>query len=187
MKRTCLILIYFALNTAFLYAQKDEVLFKLGEHAVMKKEVLETLPQSRRGKEISIDEFNRVLNFYLSIYDLKAKKIDTTQVFKRNLESRMLRALSSVYSSQNHKELINKCMISHNSFPVVNDLFVPFEPVLLREIKKLQEQNATFEEIVKYAMNYEGSSLSSRMISPTESSWMLNNIDIPHRIKLDAE
>ncbi|MBS9768099.1 MAG: peptidylprolyl isomerase [Flavobacteriaceae bacterium] len=164
-------------SMGLLYGQADSVLFRIGTKTVSKKEAFETLGigQNRQNKEMTIDQFNRILNFYLSIYDFKQRHADTTYTFKRKLESQFLTVLGSVYSAENHEGLINKCMDSRKSYAVIKDLFVPFIPMLLKDVENLKSKGASMEEIAKYAESYEGTHFSVRIIAPTESNVALNN------------
>lgn len=171
-----LVFITFSCIVAIYAQEKDTVLFSIGNDIISEQEALETLslPKGRKGK-ISIDEFNKVLNFYLVIHDFKNRGADTTKLFRRKLELQTFNILGNIYSAENHKEAMNKCAVSYNSFAVVKDLFVPFDPMLLRSIEtKREQEKATFNDIVKYATVYEGAHLGERIISPTETLWALN-------------
>ncbi len=172
MKRTWLTFGILLLNFV-LFAQQNEVLFRLGDKIISKKEIMSF--RAKKDKEISIDEFNRYLNFYLSIYDFKAQKKDTTLVFKRRLESQFLGIFRSVYSAENSDTLLNKCSVEQNVFAVVKDLFVPFEPVLLQGVEEMREKGVSFDSIANYAATFEGVNLSTKLITPMATSWVFNN------------
>lgn len=168
-------IIFFCVGT--IQAQvRDTMLFRIGDNIISEQEALETLSLSKnREEKISIEEFNKVLNFYLVIHDFKSRGADTTKLFRRKLEVQTFNILGNIYSSENHEQVMNKCTVNRNSFAVVEDLFVPFDPMLLRSIeKKREQQKATFDEIVKYATAYEGTYVGTRIISPSETLWALN-------------
>lgn len=169
MKRTWFIFIAFLIgNIGTLSAQDEDVLFRIGNKTILEEDVLQTLPKGE--KEISMEIFNRVLNYYLSIYDFKQKKLDTTLNFRRDLEMYMQTFLNSAYTAHRKKKKVEKC----KSTVILDDLFVPFDPTLLQKIKKMQEENKSFEEITDYAKNYTYSSLHTRVISEQETNVILN-------------
>ncbi|PVX50097.1 hypothetical protein C7377_1747 [Balneicella halophila] len=156
--------------------QENDILFQIGNDTVTEKDALDIMFAKKDKKTITVDEFNKMLNFYLTIYDFKARGADTTKAFKRKLEMQTLNILGSIYSTENYKQLMDKCTMSRNTFAIVKDLFVPFDPILLRQIEELKKnENVTFEQVVNKARAYEGTSMSTRIISPTETRWALNN------------
>lgn len=161
----------------FLQAQTQcEILFEVGDNIVSKKEAFDVLGiSSKNGSDITVAQFNDMLSFYLTIYDFKSRGADTTQVFRRKLEAQTFNILGSIYGAENHQNIMNKCSIARSSFAIVKDLFVPFDPMLLRSIQKMKEQDsASFDEVAKYATANEGTYLGTRIISPSESVWALS-------------
>lgn len=153
---------------------KDKtLLFSIENHDFFEEDVKGMLYSGKEKHEITQEEFNSVLNFYLTIYDIKKRGEDTTKLFKRNLEQHKIRMLGDVYGSENHSKIIEKCSVGRDSFAVVEDLFVPFEPGLLRMLENLRKQDTPFKEIVSYAMGQEGVTLRKRIIVPTESPMSL--------------
>ncbi len=175
MRFTWLIFIVFLVSSVGKIHAQDDVLFKLGDKTIFKKDILKTLPHGNERKDLSTNEFNRVLNYYLSVHNVKATKADTTLAFKRNLEFHLRSIVGSVYNSHKRKNEANSCL-SNDSFVILNDLFVPFEPVLLQEIKKMIAANKSFTEIAKYAENYPGSSLRNQAASVKEPNKTLHKI-----------
>lgn len=173
MKKAYLIFLLVVFTTST-FAKKKTILFSVEDEVVYEDDILEMLPTDKGTRRLSKENFNSVLNFYLTVYDIKQRKVDTTQVFKQKLEEHMIRALSDVYGSENHNKIIEECTVGRDVFAVVEDLFVPFEPGLLRMIENLKGQNTPFKEIVSYAMGQEGVSLKRRIIIPTESPMSLH-------------
>lgn len=155
---------------------RSDVLFRIGNTSISEAKAIETLsvPKDRKQK-ITIEEFNNVLNFYLAIHDFKDRGADTTKLFKRKLEVQTFTILGNIYSAENYDSIMHKCSVSRNSFAIVRDLFVPFEPILLQTIEKMRsKEKASFEAIAKYATAYEGTYLGLRIISPSRTAWSLN-------------
>lgn len=178
MKYRCSIFHLFIFScVGILQAQvKSDTLFRIGNDIISKQKALETLSVAKNRKDdITVEEFNNVLNFYLTIYDFKARGADTTTLFRRKLELQTFSILGNIYSSENHEQMMSKCIVRQNSFAVVEDLFVPFDPMLLRNIEKMREkEEVTFEEIAQYASVYEGTYLGTRIILPSETILALN-------------
>lgn len=158
-----------------LTAQQD-VLFRINREVIYTKEVYDLLNMKNNNQELSIEQFNNVLNFYLTVYDVKARGEDTTRVFKQKLENHLLYMVGGVYGANNHKEILKKCTFNREKLVIVDDLFVPFEPVLLQELENMTEQGKSFEELTKYATNYEGSYSTQHLMIPEKSSWALDRM-----------
>ncbi len=155
---------------------QSEVLFRFADKEVTRDEVMYVLElPSDSKKEITVEEFNRALNYYLSIYDFKATGLDTTKLFKKRLALQSFNILGNIYAAKNRKAIIKKYMIPYDSFAVVKDLSVPFDPLILRSINELKEnESASFDAIAEYATSYEGTSVSTRIIAPFEASFSLS-------------
>lgn len=178
MKRRFIIsgIFIFTFVSTFYAQSKEDILFRIGDENISEKEALYILGLPSNAKEkISIEAFNNVLNFYLSIHDFKSRGSDTTKKFKRKLEIQTFNILGNIYSAENYENIINKCTVLRNSYAIVKDLFVPFDPMLLRTIENLRKKpNTSFETITQYATAYEGTYLSTRIIVPSETTWSLN-------------
>lgn len=178
MKNLCNILIVFSLScVGVLQAQQGSaVLFRIGNDTITIRQALETIAANNKKDTLSISEFNDVLNFYLVIYDFKSRGEDSTKTFRRKLEKQKLNILGSIYSTENYDKLMTKLAVGRSSLVVVKDLFVPFDPYLLRSIQNIREKNGgNFDDVVEYAKGYEGSYLGTRIIYPSETDWSLQN------------
>lgn len=157
-------------------AAQDDVLFRIDDEVIYTKEVYELLNVRDETQSLSIEQFNNVLNFYLSVYDVKARGEDTTKIFRQKLESHLLYMVGGVYGANNHSEILAKCTFDRKKIAIVDDLFVPFEPILLQELEHMIEQGKSLEELTKYAAQYEGSYSTQHLMIPEKSSWVLDRI-----------
>ncbi len=179
MKRYFLVSIFILSLVGASFAQTDsEVFFRFADKEVTKDEVMYVLNLPKDSKEdITIEAFNRALDYYLSIHDFKERGADTTKQFKRSLAAQTFNILKNVYATKNYKSVLNKFQVPYSSFDVVRDLVIPFDPIILRRIKELKEKEDTsFDTIVKYATAYDGASVRTRIIAPFDSNYSLNQV-----------